>query len=76
MSRRWHVEHADGREWTQFELNELAARLAMRTGCVSLHRENQVLCIDRCGAPILIDGFGAWWYVDAEREDMEVVWDG
>lgn len=76
MSRLWHVEHRDGREWDSFELNELAARSRMRNGYrLPYCRGNRILCVDMDGNPLLIDGLGTWSYVDAEREDMVVVWD-
>lgn len=63
MARRWHVEHADGREWTQDELDAV-----VKPGHVD-H-----VCIDPAGNPYLLTERGEWWRFNIG--DMRVVWDG
>lgn len=62
MGRRWHVEHADGRPWTQEELD----------GMVFPDHVDH-MCIDPVGDPYLLTERGEWWGFNTY--DVEVVWD-
>ena len=65
--RRWHVEHADGRRWTDEELWE-----SFGTGFNEDH--DFLVTMDGClfVADICGDGVFA---IDSD-DDMRVVWDG
>lgn len=77
MDRHWHLEHRDGREWTQRELDML-----VRTICPSGRGRSFVevcerVCIDQYGEPFLLDASGDWHrtIIPDVEEDMIVVWD-
>lgn len=64
MGRRWHIEHADGREWTDLEVfGAIPDSLdGVRDVAVNQWGEVYVICDD------------GWAYLDHEPGDMEVVW--
>lgn len=66
MTRCWHVEHADGREWTPLEIEGLTMHGDEWVGSVGL---------DAHGAPILLNRFCRWCYADDVTDDMVVSWD-
>ena len=74
MSRRWHLEHADGRWWTGDELDELAARLRERTRIGPFDESCFRVCIDRNCDPWLLGDWGGYYFAD--DPDCKVVWDG
>ena len=73
--RKWHLEHGDGREWTQDELDELAVRLKEEARIAPYDTTCRCVCIDQLGETWMLNDFGEWDYV-GEGRDMEVVWDG
>lgn len=73
--RKWHLEHVDGREWTQGELDELAVRLREEGRVAPYDETCSHVCIDQHGETWMLGDYGGWYYV-GEGRDMEVVWDG
>ena len=67
--RRWHLEHADGREWTRDELDAVCDGYD-QSPCADV-------LLDRDGVVALVTGMERVIYIGhtVEDEDMEVVWD-
>lgn len=67
--RRWHLEHADGRRWTDVEIWERGLV------CDGLARcDDYDVLISRDGLTYLLDWDGGAKMV--RDDDMKVVWDG
>ena len=75
MSRRWHLAHADGREWTKGELDDLAVRLKEETRIAPYDTACHAVCIDGDGAPVMLNEYGEWAYIWPGSHDAVVVWD-
>lgn len=73
---RWHIAHADGREWTPADFD--AAVKSSRERCA--WEPYDVGCDDFCvngfGLVYLVDEEGMAWSLNGRRDDAEVVWDG
>lgn len=74
MTRRWHVEHRDGGEWTREELQEViwADRRHDRLWpydatliAVAVGDDGNLYILDNC----------LTWHFPIETDDMVVVWD-
>lgn len=74
MTRRWHVEHANGRPWDRIELDSLVRRTRRAEGRPVSDEGCEVACIDQNGEVYLLDTYGDWNYV-MDDEDLVVVWD-
>lgn len=76
MTRRWHVEHADGRRWTpeEFDAAVVDARSRCRWDPVDMPCDDYA--VDSIGVIYLIDEEGMAWSLNERRDDARVVWDG
>ena len=74
--RKWHLEHADGREWAQDELDEIVRACREHDEDWPYDVRCYDVAINTYGCVVLNDNFCTWHqpYIAAER-DMEVVWD-
>lgn len=73
MSRRWHLEHADGRRWTKDELDDLTARLSEATRMAPYEYGCSCVFIDPECEPWVKGEYSGLYYVD--DPDCVVVWD-
>lgn len=73
MSRRWHITHADGREWTQEELDALSVRMRMESRIAPYDEACQRVCVDDEGSVFILGAWNGWYMVDSD--DVVVVWD-
>lgn len=69
MTRSWHLEHADGHEWTE---DELAEQFATESDIENGTYRFDVACAGN-GQVYLLDNWGFWYYA---TEDVVVVCDG
>ena len=73
MTRRWHVEHRDGRTWTQGELDRLVRDTRERGSRHPFGEDCWYVCMDGDGSLFLLDSGGEWHCV--ADDDMVVVSD-
>lgn len=70
----WHIEHRDGRWWTQRELDEFVNENRRRCSGRWPYMEEESICIGLSGSfydPRVLGGNGEWWPVMGD--DMVVV---
>ena len=72
MSRKWHVEHADGREWTVDELTDAVRAERGHDGLWPVDAGVFATAVGHDGRVYALDDCQAWHMLD----DCEVVWDG
>lgn len=70
MNRKWHVEHADGSEWTLSDLEDWA--FSAGEGLIYLDMDGFYL--DQFCNLVILDECGNYCHVP-ESDDMRVVWD-
>ena len=73
--KRYRLEHADGREWTKEELNEVVRVDREHDKMWPYDAECHHVAVDRFGCVFLLDNICAWHvpYPSIES-DMVVVW--
>lgn len=71
MDKKWHVEHADGREWTTADL---ALWALDHSGEGLIYCDMEGFLVDEYGDLWIADECGNVCYV-GEPDDMRVVWD-
>ena len=70
--RKWHLEHADGREWTKDELDARIGDIRRNDHCYPFDGECHDVCISTNGTIYLIDDGDIAWKVG---RDMRAVCD-
>lgn len=75
--RIWHLEHADGREWTRDELAKVIGDEREHDGLWPYDASLIAVAIGDDSRVYLIDNCMTWHWLDEVRdgEDAVVVWD-
>lgn len=78
-TRRWHLAHADGREWEEYELDELLAEMLRDRGIVGKGLCDW--CVNDEGSLFLLDLDDRWVFATEAlvprrfADDLRVVFD-
>lgn len=74
-TRRWHLEHADGREWTRDELVEIVRDERRHDGLWPYDVNLFAVSVDGDGGCAYLLDNCMHWHALFEGDDMAVVWD-